>query len=146
MELHALKNSSRDRKRRKLLGRGPSSGLGKTCGRGHKGQGARSGARRRLGYIGGGVPLHRQVPTRGFSNARFEKRLDIINLDKIDKIYQDGETVSLETLKEKGYLSGISHGIKILGTGNISKKITYKVTAVSAQAKEKLEKAGCVAA
>ncbi|MCH9608717.1 MAG: 50S ribosomal protein L15 [Chlamydiales bacterium] len=139
-KLDTLTNSSRPKKRRKLLGRGPGSGKGKTSGRGQKGMGARSGCKKRHGYIGGGVPLHKRLPTRGFSNARFRKRLDVINLGMIDSIYEDGEVVSLETLREKGHFKGKSFGIKILAEGELTKTVSFEVKAISQGAREKLKK------
>jgi large subunit ribosomal protein L15 len=137
--LHTLKNTSRPKKARKLLGRGPGSGLGKTCGRGQKGMGARSGYKRRLGYEGGGTRLFEKLPTRGFSNTRFARRLDVINLEEIEKIYNDGETVSLETLREKKYIKGKSNGVKVLGKGAIKKKVAFQVEQISEGARKKLD-------
>lgn len=141
-KLEALSNSSRPAKRRKLLGRGPGSKHGKTCCRGQKGDGARSGWKARYGYVGGGVPLHKSTPTRGFSNVRFARKLDVINFAQIEEIYKDGEVVSLETLREKGYIKGHSNGIKVLSNGTVSKKITFRVEAFSKGAQEKLKEAG----
>lgn len=141
IKLESLKNSSSKRKRRKIVGRGPGSGHGKTSCRGHKGSGSRSGYKIRAGTEGGGVPLHRRVPTRGFSNAKFTKRFDVINLELIEKIYSKGETVSLETLRQKGYIRGFSHGIKVLGKGELSVQVSFDVASISSGAKEKLEKA-----
>ncbi len=140
--LESLKNTTRPAKRRKLLGRGPGSKRGKTSGRGEKGEGSRSGYKRRMGYIGGGVPIHKSAPTRGFSNARFARRLDVVNLDQIDKMYADGETVSLETLRGKGFISGSSYGVKVLGNGELTKKVTFQVEAVSKGATIKIQEAG----
>lgn len=140
--LDSLKNTSRPKKRRKLLGRGPGSKRGKTSTRGVKGMGARSGSKQRLGKEGGGVPLHRRVPTRGFSNARFSHRLDAINLGQIEKLYENGEVVSLETLRSKGYIKGVSNGIKVLGGGELTKKVTFQVEGISESAKDKLSKIG----
>jgi len=142
MKLESLQNVSRPYKRRIVVGRGPGSRRGKTCRRGQKGMGARSGYQTRQGWEGGGVPLFKRLPTRGFSNARFSCKLDVINLSQIDKLYKNGETVSLETLKEKGFLKGCSHGIKVLGDGTLTKKVTFQVEALSQSAKEKLQKAG----
>jgi large subunit ribosomal protein L15 len=142
MRLDSLKNSSRPYKRRILVGRGPGSRRGKTSSRGQKGMGARSGYQTREGYEGGGVPLFKRLPTRGFSNARFRRKFDVINLDQIEKMYRDGETVSLETLKQKGYIKGRSHGIKVLGKGSLLKKVTFQVEAMSKSVQEKLKKAG----
>lgn len=140
--LESLKNTSRPKKRRKLLGRGVGCKKGKTCGRGHKGYGARSGSKRRLGKEGGGVPLHRKVPTRGFSNARFACRLDVINLDQIEVLFNDGDVVSLETLRSKGFIKGVSNGVKVLGDGDLTKKVLFQVEGISSGAKEKIKKIG----
>jgi large subunit ribosomal protein L15 len=137
--LHTLTNASRPRKAKKLLGRGPGSGLGKTCGRGQKGMGARSGYKKRHGYEGGQTRFFEKLPTRGFSNARFSRRLDVINLEEIEKIYHDGETVSLETLREKNYIKGKSHGVKVLGKGTVKKKVTFQVEQISEGARKKLD-------
>lgn len=142
IQLESLKNATNPRKRKKLLGRGPGSRRGKTCARGHKGAGSRSGWKSRMGREGGGVPLYRRTPTRGFSNARFAKKLDVINLEQIETLFHEGETVSLETLREKRYIQGHSHGIKILGHGSLRKKVTVKVDAISSSAREKMEKLG----
>jgi large subunit ribosomal protein L15 len=138
LTLHSLKNTHRPSKARKLLGRGPGSHHGKTCGRGHKGAGSRSGYKARHGKEGGGVPLHKRVPTRGFSNAQFSKRLDVINLGQIEALYNNGETVSLDTLREKGYLTGPSNGIKILGSGTLTKKVQFDVSSLSESVKQKI--------
>ena len=127
MKLESLYNASRPYKRRIIVGRGPGSRRGKTSRRGQKGMGARSGYQTRQGWEGGGVPLFKRLPTRGFSNARFACKLDVINLSQIDKMYKNGETVSLETLKEKGFLKGRSHGIKVLGEGTLTKKWLFKL-------------------
>lgn len=140
--LHSLADTSRPSKRRKVVGRGPGSNRGKTSCRGQKGDGSRSGYKRRYGYQGGGVPLHRRVPTRGFSNVQFACRLDTINLGLIDKLYTEGETVSLETLRQKRYIKGDSYGIKVLGEGTLTKKLTFQVEAISENAKAKLKEAG----
>lgn len=139
--MHELTNASRGRKARRRVGRGRGSGMGKTCGRGEKGMGSRAGATKRLGYEGGQMRLFMKIPSRGFNNARFRKKLDSVNLIQIDRVYQDGETVNLETLREKGLLSGPSHGVKILGTGVLTKKVKIEAAAFSASAKEHLEQA-----
>jgi large subunit ribosomal protein L15 len=104
--------------------------------------GARSGYQTRQGYEGGGVPLFKRLPTRGFTRGRFLKRLDLINLEQIDQIYQDGEVVSIETLREKKYLKGNSHGLKVLGKGTLNKKVTFQIESISESARDKLKKAG----
>jgi large subunit ribosomal protein L15 len=139
-KLHTLQNTSRPYKRRKLLGRGVGSNHGKTSGRGHKGAGSRSGYKRRHGYVGGGVPLHKRVPTRGFSNERFRERLDVINFYQINDLFEEGELVCVETLFEKGYLRGQSYGLKVLGHGELTKRVSFYVEALSKSAKETIEK------
>ncbi len=142
MPLHSLFNTSRPKKRRKRVGRGIGSGLGKTCGRGVKGAGSRSGYKTRTRYEGGQLPLYRKLPQRGFSNAAFQRpKMDCINLSRIEELYQDGDTVSLDTLRQKGYISGPSSGLKILGNGELKKKVRIEAHAYSAQAEEKLKAA-----
>lgn len=138
ISLSTLKNSTRPKHRRRRVGRGPGSGLGKTCGRGEKGAGARSGYKRRLGYEGGQFRTFMKMPERGFSNARFRRALDVVNLHQIEAMYEDGETVDLDTLRDRGFLSGPSHGLKILGDGDLTKKVTINAKAFSESAKEKL--------
>ena len=136
--LHTLKNTSRVEQAPKRRGRGQGSKLGKTCGRGQKGAGARSGYKRRLGKEGGNMPLFMKLPIRGFSNAYFRREFDVVNLAQIEFMYEDGEIVNLETLKDRGFISGRSHGLKILGTGEITKKVTIEANTVSKGAREKL--------
>lgn len=140
--LSNLKDTHRAPKRSKRVGRGPGSGLGKTSGRGEKGAGSRSGYKRRLTNEGGQVPLFKKLPTRGFSNARFRKPYHTINLGLIDQMFSDGDVVNLITLSEHGFLSGTSYGLKVLGDGELKKKVTIEANAFSKSAKEKLEKAG----
>ena len=140
--LNGLKNVSRKSKRRSRVGRGPGSGVGKTCGRGHKGSGARSGYKRRYGNEGGQLPLYMKLPTRGFSRARFQQKLDSINLYQLDVLYEDGEVVNADTLYAHGYLNGKTYGFKVLSEGELTKKVTIEAAAISAKAREKLEKAG----
>ncbi|MEC7839669.1 MAG: 50S ribosomal protein L15 [Chlamydiota bacterium] len=139
--LSNLKDSSRPSKNTRRVGRGISSGAGKTCGRGQKGQGARSGYKRRYGFEGGQFPLYMKLPIRGFSNVRFSKRLDSINLGLIDKMFDDGEVVNMESLRQHGFIKGKSHGIKILGDGELTKKVKIEANAFSDTAKQKLQKA-----
>ena len=142
MELHALTNTTRPKKRRKRVGRGIGSGLGKTCGRGVKGAGSRSGYKTRTRYEGGQLPLYRKLPVRGFSNAAFRSpRLDTINLAQIEEIFQDGEIVSINTLCEKGYLSNSTPGLKVLGNGELTKRVRIEAQAFSASAEQKLQDA-----
>lgn len=140
--LATLTDTSRKPKSRKRVGRGVGSGLGKTSGRGQKGAGARSGYKRRHTYEGGQARLFEKMPTRGFSRARFQKRLDVVNLGLLETLFQDGDEVSIQTLKEKGLLSGPTYGLKVLGDGEFSRKLTIKAQAMSASAKAKAEAAG----
>ena len=121
-------------------GRGNGSGNGKTGGRGHKGQKARSGGKIRIGFEGGQMPLHRRLPKRGFTNI-FAKPLEIINLTSLNA-FEDGETVTEETLMAKGIISKCEYGFKVLGNGNVSKKVIVKASAFSSSAKEAIEAAG----
>lgn len=142
IRLETLRDTSRPFRRRKIVGRGPGSKRGKTCGRGIKGMGSRSGYKIRAGKEGGGVPLFRRIPVRGFTRGRFLKKPDVINLDMIDTLFKDHEVVSLESLTEKGFIRGPSHGIKVLSKGSITKKVTFDGVTFSQAAKEKLSQAG----
>lgn len=139
--LGTLKNSTRPFKKVKRVGRGIGSGVGKTCGRGEKGAGARSGYKRRYTYEGGQFRMFMKLPIRGFNNARFSKKMDSINLGQIETMFSDGDVVNVETLTERGFLNRQTHGIKILGQGTITKKVTIEAGAISDGAKEKLQKA-----
>jgi large subunit ribosomal protein L15 len=138
--LSSLKNSSRQPRSSKRVGRGPGSGKGKTCGRGEKGAGARAGYKRRWGYEGGQFRTFAKLPIRGFSNARFRQAFDIINLEQINALYENGEVVNVQTLTARGFISGHSYGIKILGNGELHKQVTIEADAVSHGAREKLHK------
>jgi large subunit ribosomal protein L15 len=128
-------------KRKKVLGRGQGSGRGTTAGKGHKGQKARSGGKTYVGFEGGQMPLYRRLARRGFSNHPFKKEWQIVNLGEIEKRFEANETVDISTLHKKGLIKGVEP-VKILAMGNFSKKLNFKVAAVSASAKEKIEKAG----
>ena len=121
-------------------GRGAGSGNGKTGGRGHKGQKARSGGKVRIGFEGGQMPLARRLPKRGFNNI-FATPMEIINLNALNA-FEDGETVTAEALLAKGILSKCEYGVKILGEGSLTKKLTVQASAFSASAKAKIEEAG----
>ncbi len=121
-------------------GRGTGSGNGKTAGKGHKGQNARSGGGVRPGFEGGQNPLYRRLPKRGFKN-RFSKVYSIINVSDLEK-YNDGDVIDINTLLSEGVIRKINDGLKVLGDGEISKKITVKANVFSASAKEKIEAAG----
>lgn len=141
MELHSLSNSHRPAKRRKRVGRGMGSGLGKTCGRGHKGAGSRAGYKTRARYEGGQLPQYRKLPGRGFSNSRFQKKLDAINLGEIDAMFADGDVVNLQSLRDAGLVTGSSYGFKVLSEGEITKKVRIEAQAMSKKAEEKLQQA-----
>lgn len=141
ISLDKLKNTTRPAKARKRVGRGLGSKSGKTCGRGEKGAGARAGYKRRLGKEGGNMPLFMKLPIRGFNNARFRRAYDVVNLEQLNGIFNDGETVSIETLKERGFISGPTYGVKLLGKGELTKKLKIRVQALSDSAREKLTRA-----
>ncbi|WP_068466968.1 50S ribosomal protein L15 [Candidatus Protochlamydia phocaeensis] len=141
ISLHTLKDTTRTRKARKRVGRGIGSKHGKTCGRGEKGAGSRAGYKRRYGKEGGNMPLFMKLPIRGFSNVQFRREFDVINLDQIEAVFQDGETVNEQTLRDRGIISGKSHGVKLLGNGELKKKLKIQVQAISDGAREKLTRA-----
>ena len=123
------------------VGRGIGSGKGKTCGRGHKGWGQRSGSYRRPGYEGGQMPLYRRVPYRGFTNARFRTDYTIINVDKFEA-FQDGESIGLDTILERGLVSLNTRLLKVLGNGELTRKLTVRAQKFSKSAVEKIRQAG----
>ena len=129
-------------KKKRIVGRGSSSGLGSTAGRGNKGQQSRSGGKVYIGFEGGQMPLYRRVARRGFSNAVFRKDYAVFNLSSIEERYADGETVNRESLIAKGLLKKKKALIKVLANGDLSIKLTVDVDKVSASAKEKIERAG----
>ncbi len=139
--LETLTNESKIRRQVKRVGRGPGSGKGKTCGRGEKGAGSRSGYKRRLGYEGGQFRMFMKLPIRGFNNAHFRKELDVVNLGQIDAMYDDNEIVNLDTLRDRGFISGPSYGLKVLGNGELTKKVTIEAHEVSEGARVKLSQA-----
>ncbi|WP_411846968.1 50S ribosomal protein L15 [Roseibacillus persicicus] len=142
MNLHDLQPNPGAKHRTKRLGKGESSGLGKTSGKGHKGQKSRSGGTIRPGFEGGQMPLHRRLPKRGFNNFTFRDKIATVNLARIEEKFEDGETVSEETLRERNLMKGVYDAVKVLGQGEITKKLTFKVDLMSATAQEKIEKAG----
>lgn len=143
MELHDLRPAPGANKDRKRLGRGSGSGHGTTAGKGTKGQKARSGGGTRPGFEGGQMPLNRRLPKRGFNNAKFATVYETVNLEVISNNFNDGDLVNFVTLKEKGIVKGNKDGIKVLGDGEITKKLKLEVDKISGSAKEKAEKAGC---
>ena len=141
MRLHDLKPRPGAKHRRKRLGQGESSGHGKTSGRGGKGQTARSGSSIRIGFEGGQMPLIRRIPKRGFNNARFTTSYHAVNVSDLNQ-FDDGARVDETALRALGLANGRAHGIKILGTGDLSKKLTVSASAFSASAKSKIEAKG----
>jgi large subunit ribosomal protein L15 len=129
-------------KKKRIVGRGSSSGLGTTAGRGNKGQQSRSGGKVYVGFEGGQMPLYRRIAHRGFSNYPFKEEYSVFNLTEIEAKYESGETVDKESLIKKGILKKARSLVKILGDGNVTKKLTINVDKISASAKEKIEKAG----
>jgi len=140
MKLHELKPAEGSRKERKRLGRGIGSGQGKTSGKGHKGQNARSGGGVRLGFEGGQTPLFRRLPKRGFTNIN-RKEYAVVNLDVLNR-FEDGTEVTPELLIETGVVKSEKAGIKVLAKGNLEKKLTVKAHKFSSAAKEAIEAAG----
>ena len=140
MKLHELKASKGANTPVTRKGRGAGSGNGKTGGRGQKGQWARSGGGVRVGFEGGQMPLARRIPKRGFNNI-FAKPLTAVNVAALNA-FEDGAVVDAKALLEKGILSKCEYGVKILGNGSITKKLTVQASAFSASAKEKIEAAG----
>ena len=140
MKLHDLSPAAGSTKARKRIGRGPASGQGKTAGKGHKGQLARAGRGMRAGFEGGQMPLQRRVPKRGFNNI-FRTEYAVVNISALDA-FNDGDTVTVEALVEKGIVKKTLDGVKILGNGEISKKLTVQANAFSDSAKSKIEAAG----
>lgn len=141
MKLHELHPADGSTKTRKRIGRGPGSGTGKTSGKGHKGQNARSGGGVRPGFEGGQIPLFRRLPKRGFSNHMFKTEYAVINLSDLNR-FNDGDTVTPELLKEMGIIKKQLSGVKVLGNGTLEKKITVKAHKFSESAKEKIETSG----
>lgn len=140
MKLHELSPAEGSAKANYRKGRGPGSGNGKTAGKGHKGQNARSGGGVRPGFEGGQFPLYRRLPKRGFNN-KFAKNYAIINVSALEA-FEDGSNVNLETLLETGIVKKPFDGLKVLGEGNLTKKLTVEAKIFSASAKEKIEAAG----
>ncbi len=140
MDLHSLQTTEGSKHRKIRLGRGRASGKGKTSGRGHKGQMSRTGSVHKPLFEGGQMPFVRKLPKRGFNNFT-RKTIVPVNLDALN-LFEDGTEVTIELLAEKGLVNGRFDGVKILGNGKVEKKLTIKVNAFSAAAKEKIEAAG----
>jgi len=141
MKLHELSPAEGSVKESYRKGRGAGSGNGKTAGKGHKGQNARSGGGVRPGFEGGQLPLYRKLPKRGFNNYRFAKKYAIINVQSLNK-FNDGEVVDSAALISAGIIHNVFDGVKVLGEGDIAKKLTVKAAIFSANAKEKIEATG----
>lgn len=141
MELHTLKPAPGAKKNRKRVGRGPGSGNGKTAGRGHKGQQSRSGASTRPGFEGGQMPLHRRLPKRGFNHQK-RRPFSVVNLDVLEQVFESGAEISMAAVLEHGLVHSRRGGLKVLARGEITKKFTLKVEAISPAAQAKIEAAG----
>ena len=129
-------------KKRKILGRGSSSGWGKTAGKGNKGQKARSGGKVYAGFEGGQMPLYRRLAKRGFSNYPFSREYVVVDLSLLENKFGEGQTVDNASVHKKGLLKKVTSMVKILGDGELTKKLSFNVSAVSASAKAKIEKTG----
>ena len=140
MKLHELSPAEGSAKKSFRKGRGPASGNGKTAGKGHKGQNARSGGGVRPGFEGGQIPLYRKLPKRGFTN-RFAKKYAIVNVSELNH-FEDGAVVDAQALLAARIIRDVQDGVKVLGNGEITKKVTVKAAVFSATAKEKIEAAG----
>ena len=141
MKLHELNKVEGSTHRRKVVGRGPGSGHGKTSGRGEKGQKARSGGGVHIWFEGGQTPLYKRLPRRGFSNARFATKYAVVNVSDLNR-FKDGEVVTPELLIESGLVKKELNGIKILGTGTLEKKLTVKANRFTNSAIAKIEELG----
>ncbi|MGV3658962.1 MAG: 50S ribosomal protein L15 [Prosthecobacter sp.] len=142
MRLQDVKPRPGAKKRRKRIGCGESSGHGKTSCKGNKGQMARAGRGIRPGFEGGQMPMHRRLPKKGFNNALFQDKIEVVNVGELNDAFQDGAVINEAALRESGLVSRTCDAIKILGTGELSRKLTIEGATVSAAAREKIEKAG----
>ncbi len=140
MKLYELKPAPGSKKGRRRVGRGQASGWGKTSGRGHDGQNARSGGGVRIGFEGGQLPIYRRLPKRGFSNYRFATRYTIVNLSQLENLEEN--VITPELLLEMGVIKKLQDGLKVLGEGELSRALEVKAHKFSASAVEKIEKAG----
>ena len=142
MKLHELSPAAGSTSERFRKGRGAGSGNGKTAGKGHKGQNARSGGGVRPGFEGGQLPLYRKLPKRGFKNFLFTKQYTVVNVESLNK-FNDGEVVDAAALLAKGIISDVAkNGVKVLGEGELTKNLTVKAAVFSGSAKEKIEAVG----
>lgn len=141
MELHNLRPAPGAKRPRKRIGRGPGSGNGKTAGRGHKGQRSRSGFSRRFGFEGGQMPLVRRIPKRGFFNV-FRVEYQVVNLRDLERVFDDGDDVNPATMIEKGLIRKGPKPVKVLATGDLTKKLSVTANKFSGSARSKIEAAG----
>ena len=141
MKLHELSSALGSTHRRKVVGRGPGSGHGKTSGRGEKGQKARSGGGVSPWFEGGQTPLYKRLPRRGFSNKRFETKYAIVNVSDLNR-FKDGDTITPELLKESGLVKKELNGVKVLGNGKLERKLTVKAAIFTNSAITKIEEKG----
>jgi large subunit ribosomal protein L15 len=141
MKIHELSPAPGSKKSPKRVGRGHGSGWGKTAGKGHKGQNARSGGGVRIGFEGGQMPLKRRIPKRGFNNKIFATEYAIVNIASLES-FKDGSVVDAEALKSQGFIKKVRDGVKVLGDGTLTKSLTVKAAAFSGSAREKIERAG----
>jgi len=142
MKLHELSPAPGSRQPKKRVGRGIGSGMGKTSTRGHKGQWSRAGGGVPAGFEGGQMPIHRRLPKRGFSNARFKTVYSLVNLDTLQNLSEDYDTITPEVLLQSGAVRKMRDGIKVLGTGELKAKLSVLANAFSASAKAAIEAAG----
>jgi large subunit ribosomal protein L15 len=141
MGLNNLKPAEGSKFERKRVGRGPGSGNGKTAGRGNKGAQSRSGWKYKRGFEGGQMPLHRRVPKRGFTNI-FRTEYDVVNLDQLEKLFDQGATVTVDALRDAGIVSSRTAKVKVLGRGELAKALTVQAHKFSGKAAEKIAAAG----
>lgn len=141
MKLHELEKNIGATQKRKIVGRGPGSGLGKTSGKGQKGQNSRSGGGVRATFEGGQLPLYRRIPKRGFKNAMFKTRYAVINVEELN-VFEDGTVVSPALLKEAGIIKNQLDGVKVLGNGKLEKKLTIQANKFSTSALDKIKESG----
>ncbi len=142
LTLHTLQPNPGAKHRKKRLGNGESSGLGKTCGKGNKGQKARSGGSIRPGFEGGQMPLHRRLPKKGFNNTRFQSKIAVVNVSQLEAFFDAGATVNEDSLRARGLVQGVCDAVKLLGQGVVTKSFTVAVDFASASAREKIVAAG----
>ena len=142
MKLHDLKPAPGSRRKRKRKGRGPGSGTGKTSGRGHKGQQSRSGGGTPPGFEGGQMPLYRRLPKRGFNNSKFRTIYAIVNVGQLERAFDDGATVDADAIRDARLVNAKSGPIKILGSGDLTKKLNVQADRFSGSAKRKIEAVG----